>query len=214
MRIENKSDAYGLLAGLLVLLLAAFANAGCAHYPEPKVEAAGAVSDPSGSEVFMAQEAMIDFMRTEYPTVRATVVWKPCGQQNSYYYLKPIRRIELCTEFEADPGAAVFVAAHEFAHAVTDQLTDTTDENDADEIAALSMIEGGYIDELYAAALWWAGRPRQNHRPGAEHPGSGFRSWELMCLAAGSETSGDYPHCEALYRGLQLKWYMRTHRWL
>ena len=31
MKIENKPSAYGFLAGLLVLLLAAFANASCAH---------------------------------------------------------------------------------------------------------------------------------------------------------------------------------------
>lgn len=217
MKLQNTPGSFGLLAGLLVLLLAAVANSGCAHVPAPKTfdASADAVEESDGaSSVFLRQEAMIDFMREQYPTVDVDVAWMPCGQQNGFYWTKPVSKIRLCTEFASDPGAAMFVAAHEFAHAVTDHLTDTTDENDADEIAALSMIEAGYTLELGQAALWWARHKVQNHHDGAEHPGAGFRAYTLACLAVGSEFSGDYPDCEALYVGLRVQWWTRLHLWL
>ncbi len=214
-KIQTKPGAYGFLAGLLVMLLGLVANASCAHAFEPRVAALSASAEAAtadASDTYLRQEAMIDLMRLEYPTVEVAVNWGPCGKLNSFYYFA--HRIKLCTEFEKYPDAAVFVAAHEFAHAVTHQLIYTTDENDADEIASLSMIAAGQTSALMNAALWWSSRDRLKQWPGAEHPGAGYRGWAAMCLAIGSELSGEYPYCENFYLGTRVKWHVRLHKWL
>ncbi len=221
MKIENSPGSYGFLAGTLVLLLGILvAQSGCAHAASvPPVAAVAAVAldgeapVSKASVTYQRQSDMIDAMRLEYPRVKAAVHWMPCGMVNSFYY-PDLDAIVLCTEFEAYPEVAVFVAAHEFAHAVTDQLLFVTDENDADEIAALSMIKAGKTMDILGAALWWAERDYQDQWPGDDHPAAGFRAWEIMCLAVGSEASGDYPECEALYKGIELKWSMRLNNWL
>lgn len=143
-------------------------------------------------------------MNAIYPSVDVSYSWRPCETENSYY--SPwTQTITLCTEFSQDPGAAVFVAAHEMAHAVTDQLADVLDENAADEVAALAMIKLDKRDELLAGAMWFRVKPNQKHIPGDPHPGRGFRAWELMCLEDGSEKAGAV-ECKALYYGIKAKW--------
>ncbi len=217
MTIRNSPSSYGFLAGALVLLLGILVNASCAHTPAPVSVVAAAEADeetaPTASGTYMRQFDMIEAMRLEYPRVDAAVHWLPCGQMNSYYF-PSIDSIVLCTEFEKYPDTAVFVAAHEFAHAVTEQLLYVTDENDADEIAALSMIAAGQTDALMNAALWWAERKHQEQWPGDDHPAAGYRAWSTMCLAIGSELTGTYPSCESFYLGVRLKWQMRLNNWL
>lgn len=214
---ETSPGTYGFLAGLLVLLLAAFANAGCAHTPDAVASVQADTSDASAatpaSAVFLRQRDIINAMREMYPSVEADVMWRPCEQENGYYYIGA-KRIELCTEFEGSPGAAVFVAAHEFAHAVTYQMLSTGGEGDADEIAAISMIDAGFTEDVMTAALWWKEHKRQTQIPGDSHPAAGFRAWELLCVAVGAAEPDEYPHCADLYRGLRVKWYMRLNLWL
>lgn len=218
MTTRNDPRAYGFLAGMLVLILGLLVSqAGCfSGAPDSLQDAADAAESDAAtpaSEVYLRQEAVINAMRKMYPKVEVYVAWKPCKQENGYYYIYA-KRIELCTEFEGSPGAAVFVAAHEFAHAVTYQMLFTGGEGDADEIAAISMIRAGYIDDLVTAALWWKSHKRQTQHEGDSHPAAGYRAWELMCIAAGAEAPADYPECAALYQGLRVKWHVRLTRWL
>ena len=154
------------------------------------------------TKTFLAQKDIVEKMNALYPDVTVDVRWEPCGTLNSFYYFNA-QKIILCTEFEAYPGAAVFVAAHEMAHAIQHQLTDVTSEQDADELAALAMVKFGYTDELLDAAMFWKQRSYQG-RTGEEHPAAGFRAWELACIAAGSEGAPNM--CVALYYGLVVRW--------
>jgi hypothetical protein len=156
------------------------------------------------SETMQRQMALINKIKGLFPKVEANVRWLPCGGENSAY--SPYSHtIYLCTEFaEAHPGAAVAVAAHEMAHAVTDQLTDTTGEQDADELGALLLIKFGYQEELLDLAIFFAEKDPA-HEAGDEHPGPGYRAWELACIEDGSEKGGS-DDCKLLYRGLLVRW--------
>jgi hypothetical protein len=181
----------------LLLSLALSTPVDAALYVPPK---------PAPSDTYRAQRELVMKMNSLFPDVRVHVVWAPCGQENSFYFPEE-QAILLCTEFEADPGMALFVAAHEMGHALTEQITSTASEQDADELAALAMVKFGYRTELMEAALWFRSRANQEHEGGDTHPGFGFRAWELSCIEAGSE--GQSPECTALYRGLRVRWNAR-----
>lgn len=175
---------------------------------------ADADTDPhQASAVFVRQMDVIRAMNRLYPSVQVDVRWMPCGTENSAY-IPAAKTIVLCTEMEAHPSVALVFAAHEFGHAITEQLTNTGDEQSADEIAALSLISLGYRQELLDTAVFMAGLPDQGHEEGDEHPSNGFRAWEFACLETGSEPDSafksdeDYD-CRNLYNGLVVRW---THR--
>ncbi len=186
----------------MIRLLAVIALAGFG--PSSPIRA----SKHPASDVYSAQKRIIREMNDLYPTVEVTVMWAPCGMVNAAYF-PDYHAIVLCTELEQYPDAALGVAAHEMGHAITHQLTDTTDEQDADEVAALSMVHLGYQRELLALGLFFAGMPSE-HQAGDPHPGPGFRAWELMCIEAGSE--GQPPECVLLFNGLKVRWEHRLHR--
>lgn len=163
------------------------------------------------SETFLKQKDIIEKMNRSYPAVEVDVRWEPCEMENSFYYYRGPRegQIVLCTEMESAPSAAIFFAAHEMAHAIQHQLTDGSTEQDADELAALLMIKHGYTKELLDTAVWWKKQEHQG-RTGEEHPASGFRAWEIACIAVGSE-AGAQGQCAALYLGLRVRWSHRLH---
>jgi hypothetical protein len=170
--------------------------------------AATADNKHPATSVYQAQADVVAEMAGLYPAVKIhDVRWRPCGDENAWY--SPANQtITFCTELESLGGAAVGVAAHEFGHAVTDQLINTTDEQDADELAALALVKLGHRTELLELALWFEQFPQLGQGLGDEHPGAGFRAWELACIEAGSEpgATGD---CKALYDGLNVRWGMR-----
>ncbi len=165
-------------------------------------------SDTPASSVFIRQRILINQMNVLYPSVDVTVVWAPCGQENALYFPES-KTILLCTELEQIPDAALGVAAHEMAHAITHQLTGVSDEQDADEVAALAMIRLGYQDEVMALANWFLTFPEQGHERGDPHPGARFRAWEFACIESGSE--GWPTQCVVLYFGLKVLWEHRLH---
>jgi hypothetical protein len=160
------------------------------------------------TSVYTAQADVIGEMEALYPGVKLQdVKWRPCGDENAWY--SPGKQtITFCTELEALGGAAVGVAAHEFGHAITEQLTNTTSEQDADEVGALALIRLGHQTELLELAAWFKSFPNQGQGDGDEHPGAGFRADELSCIEAGSEP-GATGKCKALYDGLRVRWDMR-----
>ena len=184
------------LAVMLCLALSApLANAGRVYVPPA----------PKPSDTYRAQRDVITKINSLFPNVEVDVRWAPCGEMNAFYDVEE-KTILLCTELEEHPGLAVFAAAHEMGHALTHQLTSVTSEQSADEIAALSLIKFGYQKELLEAAVYFAaGRPA--HVPGDEHPGAGFRAWELACIETGSD--GGSAECRALYQGLRVIWNTR-----
>jgi hypothetical protein len=185
-----------MIAAIAAAFLAAV-TAGPKH-PTPEYPA---------SQTFLAQRQIIEEMNSVYPDVEVDVRWEPCEEENSFYQPSD-QSIHLCTEFEAYPGAAVYVAAHEMAHAIQMQRLDTTGEQDADELAALALIHFGHQQALLDGALYWRTQDRQAHHPGDEHPGAGFRGWELACIEDGSEPDGS-AECKALYQGLRIRWNTR-----
>lgn len=164
-----------------------------------------AAADPKypATSVFMAQWDIIDKMNRQFPDVEVDIRWMPCGMENSFY-VPALKTIVLCTEFERFPQTAVYIAAHEMAHAIQHQLTDVSSEQDADELAALSLVRHGYTTALMCAAMYWRLEPNQG-RTGEEHPANGFRAWELACIADGSTKDGT-AECRALYDGLVVRW--------
>lgn len=154
------------------------------------------------SEVFLEQRDIIEKMNAVYPDVEVDVRWEPCEVENSYYSPGD-ETITLCTEFEAYPEVAVYVAAHEMAHAIQRQTIDTTSEQDADELAALALAKFDRLDVLLAGALYWKAQPNQG-RTGEGHPSASFRAWELACIADGAD--GGTKRCVDLYQGLRVRW--------
>ena len=166
-----------------------------------------AMTSPPATSVYIRQLDIIKKMNSIYPEVNVHVTWEPCGEENSYY-TDDDQTIHLCTEMEAKPSLGIFFAAHEMGHAITHQITSVTSEQDADEIAALAMVKFGFQKELLEAALDFKKLPNQDHIPGEEHPGNGFRAWELACIEDGSEELGS-AECRDLYQGLRVRWNAR-----
>ncbi len=173
----------------------------CAETPGEIIATASPASD-----VYARQELVITTMLSWYPSVKAVVIWKPCKMLNSFYRgTLQGGTIELCTEMEAYPDAALFFAAHEAGHAISHQLAGTMDEQAADEIGALAMIRMGLQTELLGAAIFHETSKPRAHYPGDPHPSNGYRAWELSCLAAGSEDGGP-ADCVALYQSTKQRW--------
>lgn len=194
---------------IILLLLGLFGCSGvkfdAVKYPVIDPEVASMVS---ANDVFMKQKQMLLDMLEDYPKVEVEAFWFPCGEENSYYFYRS-QRIVLCTEMSNHPGAAIFFAAHEMGHAVGHQYTSTTEEIEADELAALAMIKHGYLKELFEAAEYHSKEPTQGHIPGDPHPSNGFRAWYLTCLAEGSMETTDSVECITLYEATKLKWEVR-----
>jgi hypothetical protein len=202
---ERLGLAVALCALALTALLAGACSAPACAAPSPAEGHPG----PLASVVYLRQAAVIDAMREFYPGVEIDVVWKPCGEENSYYY-GGAHRIELCTEMEAHPDAALFFAAHEAGHAVTQQLAGTLDEGAADAVGALAMIRLNLRNELLGAAAYHGSQDLQAHYPGDPHPSNGYRAWFLKCLEMGSgEGALGPPECHTLYEGTKTYWERR-----
>lgn len=156
----------------------------------------------NSSAVFEKQYEVIYKMWERYPTTEVQVRWAPCGVLNSYYRVME-KTVVLCTEFAAYPKTAVFVAAHEMAHAIAVQHLSVRDEESADEIAAVMMLEFGLGEELLDAALFF-GDGGTDNAPPSGHPSRLFRAWNLACLASGYDK---HPvKCVYLYRGTKARW--------
>jgi hypothetical protein len=205
---------YGLI---LAWLITAMVCSGCAQVPhsldaDPKITKQ---SDTSSS-VFLRQAAVVDAMGDRYPGVEYDLWFYPCRTQNSFYF--PVtgyypgygsfdaHDIVLCTEFNAYPRVAVYVAAHEMAHAITHQVLGVLDEESADEVAALELIRLGLLQELLDGSLYWAAAGG-DETGDSGHPANNFRAWNLACLASGAD--GHPAECVALYRGTLARWEAR-----
>lgn len=193
---------------LIVLLVALVA---CA--PPPGLAFSGATvaskQDDQASRVFLAQEQVILKMKRMYPKLEVDYRWKPCETLNSFYSPED-KTIQLCTEFAKYPKVALFVASHEVGHAVAMQFLNVDDEESADEIGALALLEMGQPEGVLDAALYWADMGDDHIGPWG-HPAHNFRAWNLACMAAGSE--GHPAKCVDLYQGTRLRWAKRLAKW-
>lgn len=188
------------LVGLLCVIA-------CLHtsFIARRAEASGTQSISPASRVYLNQSAIINSMRHSFPDVEVNVVWKPCGEYNAFYYAGS-KTIVLCTEMEAFPDAAVFFAAHEMGHAITHQLLSELNEADADELAALALIEDDQATLLAKAGLYWKVKSFQGHIKNDPHPSAGYRAWFLVCMAAGLDSPGE---CQDLLEITAWKWQLR-----
>lgn len=211
-RLISRRERVVLAATLVVIGLVTALCGACQIPSDARSEQSGVASpvtpDPQITEMVMAQTAVLQAMHLMYPQVEVDVVWRMCGQENSYYFSQ-VKRIVLCTEMSSHPGTALFFAAHEFGHAVTGQILDTLDEQDADEIGALALIQLDLKAELLEAALYHKSQPWQWHLPGDSHPSNRYRAWELACLEDGSEDNPVSPICGGFYRAIATRWAIR-----
>lgn len=204
-----------LIALVAAWLIAAMTCAsGCAPVPQAPLNFTSSAREPTkqvdtSSPVFLAQLAVMKDMYAQYTGLEVEVIWWPCETLNSFYSPSD-KQIILCTEFAEYPEVAVFVAAHEMGHAIAFQLLKVADEESADEIAALALIETGRALQLLEAALYFKmeGGDRVG---GAGHPSNNFRAWNLACLAAGAD--GSPAKCVALYQGTKARWEQRLAKW-
>lgn len=214
---EERTRLAGALAAIAALMVIAMTctSAGCTDCakarvrPHPVVAETSAASDPGPSDLFATQQKVVDQMFKWYPAGKVPVSWKPCGSLNSFFYPPTLfdgPHIELCTEITQDPGAAKFFAAHEAGHAITLALAGTTDEHAADEVGALSLIRMGDRDAVLTGGMHFAREDVKGHLLGDEHPSAGYRAWELMCLADGSEDKPASAQCGELYRSVKWQW--------
>lgn len=201
-----------VLAAVVALFVACAAHRAEAQPPYKPTD----ITVLKPDHVFWKQVDIIAMMNLAYPRVVVGIVRTECGQANAFYFSRKIYKdwgwkvptIVLCSEVEKYPSAAVKFAAHEMAHAITDYYTDTIDEQDADELAALSMIRFGFSRELHTASVYYLMHEIQGHLVGDPHPPSAFRSWFLRCMQEGSEEDGSQ-ECQELYRSTELKWEKR-----
>lgn len=154
------------------------------------------------SAVYTAQEAAVELMGSEYG-LDIDVIWTPCGDANGYYSAKADRVI-LCTEWSEYPDAAIFVAAHEAAHAVLEHRLGGGSESEADQLAVLFLIRHDAREQALAAAAWMLENLR-SRQDGDTHDDREIRAWMVACMAAGSEDGGP-AECRVLYRGLRALW--------
>lgn len=201
----------------LILGLALAIFLACA--PPSMAQATPTIPEPAElhvSDVFMRQVELINKMNAAFPDVDVQIYRKKCNQENSFYWSRelaqkqgwPKARIELCSEMDEHPDAALMFAAHEMGHAITDFYTDTLDEQNADELGALAMIAFGYQKELLGSVDYYLSQDVQGHEPGDDHPSNGFRAWFLRCLALGTDPKGP-PACQALLHSEFFKWQRR-----
>jgi hypothetical protein len=169
------------------------------------------------SDVFVKQVELINQMNETFPLVDIQIVRTECKQENSFYWSRDLAkqqgwvkpRIELCSEMDKYPDAALMFAAHEMGHAISDFYTDTLDEQNADELGALAMIAFGHQKELLGSVQYYLSDDVQGHVPGDDHPSNGFRAWFLTCMEQGSEKNAQDQMCVAVYNGTSIKWFMR-----
>jgi hypothetical protein len=165
------------------------------------------------ADIAIRQLEVIDEMTTPYG-ISVDVLWEPCGEENAYYYI-PRGPIVLCLEINETP-APVFVAAHEAGHAMVYQLglpvgTGTTaGEKAADELAALTLIAMGELDEVVGGAQWFMDMARTSDGGGGAHPTHMDRARDLLCLVDGAETvagkRGGSPACLVQYIVTRFRW--------
>lgn len=227
MRTHESADAMttrerrrfaGALAVLALIMLAFQGGCALPEAPPGAVRITDSERPPSETAAYVMrqQHNIVQQMANDYPGVRVALVWRPCGDENSFY--KPwSKNIVLCAEMLEHPAAAIQFAAHEMGHAVTDYFADIVDENAADELAILAMTRHGWIDEMLGAALYMQKTWPAEHIDGDPHPAGKFRAWELMCAEAGYEGTIDPERpapeeCTWLYEGLMIKWDFRIPR--
>lgn len=192
-----------------LIALIAFYCVACACRP---VEVTSPAATPA-TDTYISQLRIINAMSADYPTVQWQVRWVPCGEENASY-TPSTYTIEICTEIESHPGAAILFAAHEMGHAVAYQMAGVSDENAADEVGALAMLRHGYGRELLDASRYYLALPIHPRMPFDPHPTPSFRAWHMACMAAGAMATEDRsmevsPACTALYQATRVFWSTR-----
>lgn len=166
---------------------------------------------PTAADIAIDQvEVIMDMDAMAQGDVEVSVVWTPCGMENASYSYGSAT-ITLCLEMDDTP-AALFAAAHEMGHAIVDQMDLAVDddpwanERAADEIAALALLKTDRADAVIGGAKWFMEDASWDWNPFDEHPPSGIRARELLCLADGASAHPANTGCLVLYRALSVRW--------
>jgi hypothetical protein len=143
-----------------------------------------------------------------YPGMSVEVFYEDCGVVNAYYY-PFFKAVVLCNELmKEDPGFVRFVVAHEMAHAVIWQLDipyTGSGEDAADELASLVLGHNNMMDDILAAALYFAKQPK-GYDPAGEHAPNPRRAYTLACLADGAEEKPVRIECSYKFRRAAQAW--------
>lgn len=207
----------GVLAATLTVLgvVAALAH-GCAstpHHgalPDKYLAADGTPKNVPPIAPDAATLEVVEAMSADYDMDDIRVVFVPCGEVNAYY-LAGWGLIAMCIESRVDPLVEAFFAAHEMGHAITNRYAKYVDEEAADEIATLSLIEHYNYKPALAAAIHWLGETHLTWVPSDGHPTYLYRAWEIACLVGGSlpadrDPSAEHEACAEYYRATKLRW--------
>jgi putative metallopeptidase DUF4344 len=135
---------------------------------------------------------MISFtqIRDAYPDLNVRITLETCGEVNAYTEEDKDNpggyHVAICREtLQRQPRLARFYFAHELAHATVHQYEipfTGSEEDAADELAALIMVENGWaIDVMYAARYFL---DQEDDVPAWDpHPPNDKRAFTLRCLA-------------------------------
>ena len=171
-------------------------------------------SGPTPAQIAAEQSEVVEYMLEDTAAGGVKIEWAACGVENAWYWWGG-GPIHMCLELDNSP-APVFAAAHEAGHALVDGLGLYVDphnpygqEQAADELAALFLIEMGKYDAVVGGAAWFMRDFETRSRDGV-HPPHAARARELLCLVDGGEqehlgTSGN-PDCLELYRTVWIRW--------
>ncbi len=144
-----------------------------------------------------------------FPGMDVTVKVGKCGVVNAYY-APWAKTVLICQEMiDQLPQIVPAVVAHEMAHAVIHQLDipfTGSEEDAADELAAVVLGNTGHADDLLEAALWFKAMSDSHDRSDPHSPAS-RRSWTLACLADGSELVPVLDECGERFERATRNWH-------
>jgi hypothetical protein len=159
------------------------------------------------------QSEVIEYMLADTPADGTAYFWIPCWTENAWFYL-PAGPIVLCLELGDE---AVFVAAHEAAHALIVQMDMSPDgpdpvkanlahERAADDLATIFLVEMGREANAVEGAKWFM--EDMDVPAGGSHPSHRDRAGRILCLLEGSDGRGSL-ECSLLYTRVWNYWAMQ-----
>lgn len=162
-------------------------------------------TNPAYEKLDANAHAMVDGLST--PMVHIdNVYYLPCGQVNAWYFDSDLYVcLELAGESE---GFQRFVVAHEMGHAYVDQMhlpIVGSEEDAADEFAALMLVVTGNSDDALDAAVYYDTH-KEADVVSDEHSSNARRAYRLNCMVNGAGLDA-VPSCRANYIRAVHSWF-------
>jgi hypothetical protein len=133
-----------------------------------------------------------------------------CGEVNALY-LPATHSIILCNELvDQYPEAVPVIIAHEMTHAIIHQLDipfTGSEEDAADQFAAVYLGLTGHLDEMLAGAMAYETMGLvESHDLGDTHSSLKQRAYTLMCMEDGAESEPVLKQCQGQFETATRNW--------